>query len=85
MMATLTIRNVNEETKKALRFRAARNGVSVEQEVRSILDGAAKEGDGSLNEGESLYQAIRRLVEPHGGFEIELPARGPAREPPKFD
>jgi plasmid stability protein len=85
LMATLTIRNVREETKKALRFRAARNGVSVEQEVRTILDNAANEGIEGPQEGESLYQAIRRLVEPHGGFEIELPARGPAREPPKFD
>lgn len=84
-MATLTIRNVPEETKKALRFRAARNGVSVEQEVRTILDNAVSERVEETQEGESLYQVIRRLVEPHGGFEIELPARGPAREPPKFD
>jgi plasmid stability protein len=82
-MATLTIRNVDESTKSALRLRAARNGVSVEQEVRTILDRAAVENN--PGEGESLYRAIRRLVEPHGGFEIELPERGPAREPPKFD
>ncbi len=82
-MATLTIRNVNEATKSALRVRAARNGVSVEQEVRTILDRVVGEEDSG--EGESLYRAIRRLVEPHGGFEIELPQRGPAREPPKFD
>ena len=36
-MATLTIRNVPEETHKALRVRAALNGRSVEEEVRRIL------------------------------------------------
>jgi len=36
-MATLTIRNVSDETHKALRLRAAENGRSVEEEVRRIL------------------------------------------------
>jgi antitoxin FitA len=36
-MATLTIRNVPEETHKALRVRAALAGRSVEEEVRRIL------------------------------------------------
>lgn len=84
-MSTLTVRNVKEDTKKALRLRAAHKGVSVEQEVRSILDRAVGEDDGEPREGESLYAVIRRLVEPYGGFEIELPKRGPAREPPVFE
>ena len=36
-MATLTIRNLDEEVKRALRRRAADHGVSMEQEVRTIL------------------------------------------------
>ena len=36
-MATLTIRNVDEKTHKALRLRAAENGRSVEEEIRRIL------------------------------------------------
>jgi plasmid stability protein len=36
-MATLTIRNLPDETHKALRVRAALNGRSVEEEVRRIL------------------------------------------------
>jgi plasmid stability protein len=36
-MATLTIRNVDEATHKALRLRAAEKGRSVEEEVRRIL------------------------------------------------
>ncbi len=90
-MSTLTVRNVKDTTKQGLRFRAARRGVSVEQEVRDILDATV---EGGMEEGrqkakpeteESLYAAIRRLVEPHGGFELTIPERGPAREPPKFD
>jgi antitoxin FitA len=36
-MATLTIRNLDDEVKRALRRRAADHGVSMEQEVRTIL------------------------------------------------
>jgi antitoxin FitA len=36
-MATLTIRNVDERTHRALRLRAAEHGRSVEEEVRRIL------------------------------------------------
>ena len=36
-MATLTVRNVDEELKQNLRQRAAAHGRSMEEEVRSIL------------------------------------------------
>lgn len=36
-MATLTIRNVDEKVRRALRRRAAENDVSMEEEVRRIL------------------------------------------------
>lgn len=38
-MASITIRNLDEDTKQALRERAARNGHSMEEEVRIILAG----------------------------------------------
>lgn len=37
-MPTLTVRNLTEETHRALRVRAARHGRSTEAEVRVILD-----------------------------------------------
>jgi len=37
-MPSLTVRNLPEETHRALRVRAARNGRSTEAEVRLILD-----------------------------------------------
>ena len=43
-MASLTVRQLDEALKKQLRMRAARNGRSVEDEVRTILRGAAAEG-----------------------------------------
>jgi plasmid stability protein len=37
-MANLTVRNLSEETHRALRIRAARNGRSTEAEIRTILE-----------------------------------------------
>ena len=85
-MGALTIRNVNDETKQALRVRAARHGVSMEQEIRTILDEVAKAEEPSTDDKEdSLYAAIRKLVEPYGGFELETPPREAMREPPRFE
>ncbi|AMN38808.1 bifunctional phosphopantothenoylcysteine decarboxylase/phosphopantothenate--cysteine ligase CoaBC [Rhodoplanes sp. Z2-YC6860] len=42
-MASLTVRQLDERLKKLLRLRAAKNGRSVEDEVRTILRGAAEE------------------------------------------
>ncbi len=33
----------------------------------------------------NLYAAIRGIVEPLGGIDLEIPAREPAREPPRFE
>ena len=40
-MASLTVRQLDEALKKQLRLRAAKNGRSVEDEVRTILRSAA--------------------------------------------
>jgi len=51
-MASLTVRQLDERLKKLLRLRAARNGRSVEDEVRTILREAA-ETDGAAPEATS--------------------------------
>lgn len=84
-MGALTIRNVEDRTKQALRLRAARHGVSMEQEVRTILNGVAEAEQPSVNKEDSLYAAIRKLVEPYGGFELEIAPREAMREPPRFE
>jgi plasmid stability protein len=82
-MATLMIRNVDTALKQRLRVRAARHGRSMEAELRSIVnDALARDEDG---EPKNLAEAIRRHFAPLGGVELELPPRGPAREPPQFD
>ena len=47
-MASLTIRKLDDALKAQLRLRAARNGRSVEDEVRFILRDAAAEQSRSL-------------------------------------
>ena len=44
-MASLTVRRLDDKLKKQLRLRAARNGRSVEDEVRTILRSAAADAD----------------------------------------
>src|SRR5450631_531670 len=44
-MASLTVRQLDDRLKKQLRLRAARNSRSVEDEVRTILRGAAADAD----------------------------------------
>lgn len=85
-MGTLTIRNLDDTVKQKLRERAAVRGVSMEEEARSVLARSVlSEAADYEPRGESLYAAIRRLVAPYGGFDIELPERGPTRDPLKFD
>ena len=44
-MASLTVRQLDEALKKRLRLRAAKNGRSVEEEIRTILRAAARDGE----------------------------------------
>jgi antitoxin FitA len=66
-MATLTIRNVDSRLKERLRMRAARNGRSMESELRHILSAAlgAQEEKRETN----LAEAIRRRFLPFGGVD----------------
>jgi antitoxin FitA len=80
LMASITIRNLDERTKERLRVRAAQQGRSMEDEARNILRTAvAKDAATPRN----LAQAIRNRFGPLGGVELALPAREPMREPPK--
>ena len=82
-MATMTIRDLDDELTARLRLRAMRHGQSMEEEALSILR-AALTSQVEDNSGASLYAAIRAHVEPFGGAELELPPREPQRDPPDF-
>ncbi|MGH8675786.1 MAG: FitA-like ribbon-helix-helix domain-containing protein [Burkholderiales bacterium] len=78
-MASITIRNLDEQTKARLRVRAAHRKRSMEDEARNILR-AAVAGDEAAPA--NIAEAIRRRFRPLGGVELRLPERGPMREPP---
>ncbi|HEY7298740.1 MAG TPA: bifunctional phosphopantothenoylcysteine decarboxylase/phosphopantothenate--cysteine ligase CoaBC [Xanthobacteraceae bacterium] len=66
-MASITIRQLDEDLKKQLRLRAARNGRSMEDEVRTILR-AATGGDGSPSPAIAFGAPSKptgRLAKPH--------------------
>lgn len=80
-MASITVRNLEDDVKARLRMRAAAQGRSMEEEVRVILRDAVR----FRSEPENLAQAIRARFAPLGGVELQLPPRDPIREPPDFD
>jgi len=77
-MASITIRKLPENTKRRLRIRAARNGRSMEQEARELLELGLARDDA---EPVSLGEAIRRRFAPLGGVDLKIPPRGPIRDP----
>ena len=77
-MASITIRQLPENTKRKLRIRAAQHGRSMEQEAREILKSVLKEQE---KPPKNLAEAIRRRFAPLGGVELEIPPRGPIRDP----
>ena len=80
-MANITVRNLDDDVKTRLRVRAAEHHRSMEEEVRVILrDVVTGEPAGPRN----LATFTRDCFAPLGGVELELPPRGPMREPPDF-
>ena len=81
-MASITIRNLDDEVKTRLRVRASGKGRSMEEEARLIL---AEAVDLATAPARGLGTAIHELFKPFGGVELELPPREPMREPPRFE
>lgn len=82
-MATLTIRNFDDEAHRRLRIRAAENGRSMEEEARRILQEtiASREDAPAKGFGTRVHELFADL----GGVELEIPPREPMRDPPTFD
>jgi antitoxin FitA len=80
-MASITIRNLDDDVKRRLRIRAAGHGRSMEEEAREIL----REVVGEERRSQNLAAAIRARVAPLVGVELDLPLREPMRDPPAFD
>jgi antitoxin FitA len=69
-LASLSIRKLDDETYDRLRDRAARKGVSMEEEVRQILKRA-------VSPPERLGDLFLKVFGPIGGVDLELPPREP--------
>jgi antitoxin FitA len=59
-MAAVTIRNLSEETRRALKLRAARHNRSTEAEMRAILEAAVRP-EGRLRLGTALSTMSRKV------------------------
>ncbi len=77
-MASITTRKLPETTKRRLRIRAARNGHSMEQEARELLETGLARADA---EPKNLGEAIHRRFAALGGVDLKIPPRGPIRDP----
>ena len=82
-MSDITIPDVDDELRQRLAQRAAVHGRSMEAEARSILEGALGIEHPTVAP-DNLYDAIRAIVEPLGGIELQPFPRQPIREPPSF-
>ena len=80
-MASITIRNLDDDVKTRLRVRAAEHHRSMEEEVRIILRDTV---NGDRAGPRNLATFTRACFASLGGVELELPPRGPMREPPDF-
>jgi antitoxin FitA len=80
-MVSITIRNLEADTKRRLKIRAATNGRSMEQEAREILKSALAQ---SSKKKANLAERIREIFGPLGGLELERLPREPIRDPDWF-
>jgi len=70
-MAALSIRDLDDAVKEKLRLRAARNGRSMEAEIRAILTAAVTDDAPGTN----LFSALTDRFAKLGGADFDLPAR----------
>lgn len=78
IMASITIRQLEESTKRKLRLRAAHHGRSMEQEAREILKCALSQPE---QKPKDLVASIRRRFAKYGGIDLKIPPREPIPEP----
>lgn len=79
-MASVTVRNLPDETHRALRVRAATHGRSTEAEIRAILENAVHP-EGRIKLG-SLLAEIGREV---GGIDLGIERDKTPAEPMSFE
>jgi plasmid stability protein len=84
-MPAVTIRNLSDETHRALKIRAARHNRSTEAEMRAILDAAARPED-RPRLGSALAEMSRKIGLTNTDVEALEQARDTrGAEPPRFE
>ena len=79
-MSSITIRNIPEETYRALRVRAALAGRSTEAEVRAILESAARPDDRV-----KLGSLLAEIGQQDGGADLVIERDQTFAEPLEFN
>ncbi len=79
-MTSITVRNLPDETHRALRVRAAMAGRSTEAEIRAILERAARP-EGRVKLGSLLAE----IGQEAGGFDLALERDKTPAEPISFE
>ncbi|MBC3874133.1 MAG: Arc family DNA-binding protein [Candidatus Aquirickettsiella gammari] len=79
-MASVTVRNLPDETHRALRVRAATHGRSTEAEIRAILENAVHP-EGRIKLGTLLAEIGREV----GGIDLEIERDKTPTEPMSFE
>ena len=80
-MASITIRNLDDDIKQSLRVRAAMHGHSMEEEVRSILRAALTQPAAPRGLGSRIHARFAAL----GGIDLALPERSDLPRAASFD
>ncbi len=78
-MASITIRNLPEETKQRLKQRATHHGRSMEEEARRILDAAVRDVESDV----PLGQWLEKISRP--GFDLDISRDRSPHEPLDLD
>jgi plasmid stability protein len=66
-MAAVTIRNLTDETHRAIKQRAAKHGRSIESEICAILNEAVR-----LPNSEGIGSVLAKYGKNHDGIELNL-------------
>jgi plasmid stability protein len=77
-MASLSVRKLDKKIYEGLRLRAARHGVSMEEEARQIIYMA-------VTAPESVGRVFQKYFGPKHGVDLETPNAHKPHEPLEFD
>ncbi len=83
-MTEITIKDIDDDLRQRLKQRAAQHGRSLQAEARDILRDALSTEPSAAVPG-NIAVAIRAIIEPLGGVELEPFPRQPIREPLSFE